>query len=68
MPDQFVMSKEEYYGYFPYDVYKNEDEKSNWALGEKVTDMNDSTSANGEWSISNNITETGWYKILQLPG
>ncbi len=25
MPDQFLMSKDEYAGYFPYDIYKDED-------------------------------------------
>jgi Bacterial Alpha-2-macroglobulin MG10 domain/Alpha-2-macroglobulin family/MG2 domain len=43
MPDQFVMSKDEYAGYFPYDVYKDEDKITAWPLGEKVIDFSDST-------------------------
>ena len=28
MPDQFTMSKNEYEGLFPYDIYKDEDQKA----------------------------------------
>ena len=42
MPDQFTMSKNEYEGYFPYDVYKDEDEKNKWPLGETVVSFSDS--------------------------
>ena len=64
MPDQFVMSKDEYYGYFPYDVYKDEDQKNKWPLGEKVADITDST--NVEWGMGNgnNSLAPGWYKIV----
>ena len=34
-PDQFVLSIDEYYTLFPYDLYKNETQKSSWELGEK---------------------------------
>ncbi len=64
MPDQFVMSKDEYYGYFPYDVYKDEDETAKWPVGERVADNSDSTSVNGEWSIVNSRLSSGWYKIV----
>jgi hypothetical protein len=30
MPDQFVMSKDEYSNLFPYDIYKDEDQVSKW--------------------------------------
>ena len=45
-PDQFVLSIDEYYTLFPYDLYKNETQKSSWELGEKVIDITDSTSEN----------------------
>ena len=71
MPDQFVMSKDEYNGYFPYDVYKDEDQKSKWPLGEKVLDETDSTNENGQWALGNgqlamgkNSLNAGWYKIV----
>ena len=52
MPDQFTMSKNEYEGYFPYDVYKDEDQQSKWALGEKVLDKTDSTKENKSWQLA----------------
>ncbi len=69
MPDQFVMSKDEYYNNFPYDVYKDEDQTNKWPLGEKMLDQTDSTSINGEWSPlvlseTNKSLSAGWYKIV----
>ena len=61
-PDQFVMSKNEYYGYFPYDVYKNENEVKNYEAGNKIFEKTDST--NGEWAIVNGQFRAGWYKIV----
>ena len=53
MPDQFTMSKNEYEGLFPYDIYKDEDQKSNWPLGEQVLDKTDSTQEKVELGIGN---------------
>ena len=64
MPDQFIMSKEEYTKYFPYDIYKDEDQKSKWPLGAKALDKTDTTKENGEWSIVNGQWSPGWYKIV----
>jgi len=69
MPDQFVMSKDQFYGYFPYDVYKDEDKIGNWPVGERVSDKTDSTEVNGEWSPDsyrevNDLLSAGWYKIV----
>ena len=61
-PDQFVMSKDEYYGYFPYDVYKNENEVKNYEPGDKLFEKTDST--NGKWAIVNGQFRAGWYKIV----
>lgn len=55
MPDQFVLSRDEYYQHFPYDVYKDEDQKITWPLGEKVLDKKDSTSESGEWIIASTL-------------
>ena len=52
-PDQFVMTKNEYYTNFPYDVYADEDQEIMWPTGQKTLDLNDTTSANGHWSIVN---------------
>ncbi|MBK6381171.1 MAG: alpha-2-macroglobulin [Chitinophagaceae bacterium] len=64
MPDQFMMSKNEYESYFPYDIYKDEDQQSKWPLGEKVLDKSDSTKESGQWAIGNGQIEKGWYKII----
>jgi uncharacterized protein YfaS (alpha-2-macroglobulin family) len=63
-PDQFVMSKDEYYNLFPYDLYKNETQKNTWELDSKAIDKTDSTNANGQWAIGNRQLEAGWYKII----
>ncbi len=63
-PDQFVLSKDEYYTLFPYDLYKNESQKSSWELREKVIDITDSTSENSKFKIQNSKLEAGWYKII----
>ncbi|HQW83995.1 MAG TPA: alpha-2-macroglobulin family protein [Ferruginibacter sp.] len=64
MPDQFTMSKLEYETLFPYDIYKDEDQKVNWPLGEKVDDITDSTSENSAFKIKNKNFQSGWYKIV----
>ncbi|MGG9960438.1 alpha-2-macroglobulin family protein [Ferruginibacter sp. SUN106] len=63
MPDQFVMSKNEYAGYFPYDVYKDEDKTSTWPLLDKVYVKEDTTRENGLWEKEKGGAEIGWYKI-----
>lgn len=60
-PDQFLMSKDEYYQFFPYDVYKDENLVKNYSIAEKILDKIDST--NKQWSINNNSFKAGWYKI-----
>jgi uncharacterized protein YfaS (alpha-2-macroglobulin family) len=64
MPDQFIMSKDEYATYFPYDIYKDEDKKSSWPLGDKALDKTDTTREIGEWSMVNGQFSAGWYKIV----
>ncbi len=66
MPDQFMMSKDEYYGYFPYDVYKDEDKVQTWPLGDKVADIMDSTAENSAFKIQNSKFDGGWYKIIAI--
>ena len=63
-PDQFVMSKDEYYGYFPYDVYKNENEVKNYATGDKVFEKTDST--NKSFLVSGSSFGVGWYKVTVI--
>ncbi|MEO6548884.1 MAG: alpha-2-macroglobulin family protein, partial [Ferruginibacter sp.] len=63
MPDQFVMSKDEYEVLFPYDIYKDEDQPGKWPLGEKLLDNTDSTIINGNWKLAKGPSAAGWYKI-----
>ncbi|MEP7238183.1 MAG: alpha-2-macroglobulin family protein, partial [Ferruginibacter sp.] len=64
MPDQFTMSRNEYEGYFPYDIYKDEDQQSKWPLGEKFLDKTDSTKENSSWQLAVGSWQAGWYKIV----
>jgi hypothetical protein len=64
MPDQFTMSKDEYSNFFPYDVYKDEDQVNKWPLGEKALDKTDSTKESGEWPVVSGQWSAGWYKIV----
>ncbi|MBL0355555.1 MAG: hypothetical protein IPP72_01090 [Chitinophagaceae bacterium] len=63
-PDQFVMSRDEYYGLFPYDVYKNENEVQHYTLGDKVFDKTDST--NKPVIVSGFLFRAGWYKVTAV--
>ena len=64
VPDQFTMSRDEYYSYFPHDVYKDEGKVQNWPLAEKFIDITDSTSENSKFKIQNLKFDAGWYKII----
>ena len=64
MPDQFVMSKEEYYRLFPNDVYADEDQMTKWTVGQKVLEVKDTTSASGAFPLKNTPLATGWYKMV----
>jgi uncharacterized protein YfaS (alpha-2-macroglobulin family) len=69
MPDQFVMSKDEYYSLFPYDVYKDEDEVSKWKVLKPIIQVKDTTKENeGIYLRLHKGTPEGkllpgWYKI-----
>lgn len=62
MPDQFVMSRNEYETLFPYDVYKDEDKIQNWPLAEKLLDKTDSTNEEGRWQLP----VSGWSAGIRL--
>ncbi len=64
VPDQFVMSKEEYYSNFPYDVYKDENEIKNYEKGEKIIERIDST--NKILSLGVQPLKAGWYLVTAI--
>lgn len=61
-PDQFIMSRDEYYSNFPYDIYKNENEPSAWEKGDRITDASYTTEENKKFTPSGSYTP-GWYVI-----
>lgn len=67
MPDQFIMSKEEYYTYFPYDVYKDEDQVNKRPLENKVLEITDTTTEKSVFNIPVSAISgplvSGWYKV-----
>jgi hypothetical protein len=60
-PDQFTMGKDEYYGHFPYDVYKNENEVAHYGEGAKLLEKTDST--NQPLALTGTRFAAGWYRI-----
>ncbi len=62
-PDQFIMSKEEYIRYFPYDEYNNESDFKSWQKGEKVLERSDSARVNGQLAIGNRQFASGYYVV-----
>ena len=62
-PDQFIMSKEEYYSNFPHDIYSDETDMTKWAKGNSVTEMNVKTSPNDTAFSLQRVAawEPGWY-------
>jgi uncharacterized protein YfaS (alpha-2-macroglobulin family) len=69
MSDQFVMSRDEYYSLFPYDVYKDEDKVNKWKVQKAIITVNDTTQEkDGIYLRLHKGTEEGkllpgWYKI-----
>jgi uncharacterized protein YfaS (alpha-2-macroglobulin family) len=61
-PDQFVLSQQEFYGAFPYDVYKDENEPAKW-MKEKVWEKTDTTSNIKPFTIDKSPFTPGWYAI-----
>ena len=64
MPDQFIMSFDEYKTNFPYDIYSDENQMSKWPIGDIGVALTDSTTENGRFSLRNGQLNTGWYKLI----
>jgi len=69
VPDQFVMSRDEFAALFPYDAYQEEDKKKNWKLLKEIVAVTDSTQKRAGIGLRiHKGTEAGrlfpgWYKI-----
>ncbi|WEK35762.1 MAG: alpha-2-macroglobulin family protein [Candidatus Pseudobacter hemicellulosilyticus] len=62
-PDQFLLSKEEYYRLFPYDIYSNEDNVQQWPEGPALLTITDTTAADSRFAIGKTRIPAGWYKV-----
>ncbi len=60
-PDQFVMSRDEYYSHFPHDIYKDENQLGQYASAGSVLEKTDST--NKPMPIDGRTLGAGWYKL-----
>jgi len=63
-PDQFLMSKEEFYEAFPYDVYDDEDNVSSWGYGDEVFSNTFNTDADTVIKIENLSSWKRGYYVL----
>ena len=48
-PDQFIMSKDEYYTSFPLDLYSDENNKGKWSKGKAISEISGTTSPDGKF-------------------
>ncbi len=62
-PDQFVMDKETYISYFPYDEYDNETDKTNWQKTKEVYSKTANANDDKAFSLNNQKLAAGWYVI-----
>ena len=65
-PDQFVMTKEEFYRSFPHDIYSDEDDVTKWSRKEKVLEVTDTTAANSRFTLTSGSRpglKPGWYAV-----
>ncbi len=62
-PDQFIMSREEYYKYFPYDLYADENDKSKWPREKKVFESQLISGKDSAHTIKGTPLQPGWYVV-----
>ena len=62
-PDQFVISKEDFEKDFPYDIYDNENEISNFTFLKTILTASFDTKKNKEWKIEAGKLKEGYYQI-----
>jgi hypothetical protein len=62
-PDQFILNKDEYIKNFPYDVYNDENEISNFPILKTVLITSIDTKKTNEWVIEAGKLKSGYYQI-----
>jgi hypothetical protein len=63
-PDQFIMNKEEFIGYFPNDEYQNEGDYKTWKNGEEVYSNTDSTRVSSQFAVGRLHLTAGHYQVI----
>jgi hypothetical protein len=64
-PDQFVMSKEAYISYFPYDEYDNETDYKSWTKGQTLVNKQDTAKKMESFAVGTLKFSPGIY-ILEI--
>ncbi|MEO8583997.1 MAG: MG2 domain-containing protein, partial [Flavitalea sp.] len=62
-PDQFIMTREEYYNKFPFDFYSNEGDITSWPTEKEILSATFNTVKDSAFKIPKIISEPGWYAI-----
>lgn len=62
-PDQFIMSRDEYYRYFPYDLYSDETDKTKWTKRNALIELTLTTAPGRNHKIEKTPVEAGWYLV-----
>lgn len=60
-PDQFVMSRDEYYRHFPHDLYANENDMTGWPKEKTVFTVNTVTAPDALIMVNAKAWNPGWY-------
>lgn len=62
-PDQFVITEKEYNSYFPLDVYKHEDQPSQWQREAPLAEVSLATTKEGRADLQAKALQAGWYEL-----
>jgi len=62
-PDQFVMSKQDYISYFPYDEYDNETDFKSWTKSQTLVNKQDTAKKEGSFALGTAKFSPGIYVI-----
>jgi len=62
-PDQFVMNRKEFSGYFPSDEYEEETNYLTWAMGKLVAEATVDTKEKDSFAITPGMLKPGYYRI-----
>jgi hypothetical protein len=67
LPDTFVMNQTQFYSYFPYDLYKDENDPAKWTKGSQIFSDTFTTREGVAYQVSNRSFIPGWY-VVQVNG